>query len=132
MPFLLDTNAAIAVLKGNPTVLGHVRAVGRRELHICATVESELWYGVEKSQRRAENAARLVELLGWLPSLPFASDATRRFAQIRVQLARAGTPIGPYDLQIAATALAHQMTLVTNNTDEFQRVDGLRIEDWSC
>ena len=132
MPFLLDTNAAIAVLKGNPAMLAHVRAAGRHTLHICATVESELWYGVEKSQRRAENAARLVELLRWLPSLPFAGDATRKFAQIRAQLARAGTPIGPYDLQIAATALAHRMTLVTNNVDEFQRVDGLRIEDWSC
>ncbi|MBK5969192.1 MULTISPECIES: PIN domain-containing protein [Thiorhodovibrio] len=130
MAYLLDTNAAIALMKHHPTVQSHVRRVGRQQLRICATVESELWFGVAKSTRVTENSERLLRLLDWLPSLPFSGEATRRFGEIRVYLNRQGTPIGPYDLQIAAIALAAELTLVTNNTSEFERVPGLRCEDW--
>ena len=130
MPYLLDTNAVIALMKGHPVVQSHVRQVGRRQLRVCATVEGELWFGVTKSARVAENTERLVKLLDWLPSLPFSGEATRRFGEIRAHLNRQGTPIGPYDLQIAAIALAAELTLVTNNTAEFERVPGLRCEDW--
>ena len=130
MPYLLDTNAAIALMKSNPAILSHVRQVGRRQLRVCATVEGELWFGVAKSARVAENTERLLRLLAWLPSLPFSGEATRRFGEIRAHLARQGKPIGPYDLQIAAIALAADLTVITNNTSEFQRVPGLRCEDW--
>ena len=113
MPYLLDTNAAIALMKGHPAVKSHVRRVGQRQLRICATVEGELWFGVAKSVRVAENTERLLQLLAWLPSLPFNGEATRRFGEIRAHLARQGTPIGPYDLQIAAIALAADLTVVT-------------------
>lgn len=130
MPYLLDTNAVIALMKGHPAVQSHVRQVGRRQLRVCATVEGELWFGVAKSARVVENTERVVRLLDWLPSLPFSGEATRRFGEIRAYLNRQGTPIGPYDLQIAAIALAAELTLVTNNTAEFERVPGLRCEDW--
>ena len=130
MTYLLDTNAAIALLKEHPRILHHVRRVGRSALRLCAPVEAELWYGVDKSARQEQNRARLLILLEWLPSLPFAGQATQHFGDIRAHLARQGKPIGPYDLQIAAIARAHDLTLVTHNIREFSRVPGLTLEDW--
>lgn len=130
MFYLLDTNAVIALLKEHPRILHHVRLVGRSALRLCAPVEAELWYGVDKSGRQEQNRARLLTLLKWLPSLPFAGQATQHFGDIRAYLARQGQPIGPYDLQIAAIARAHHLILVTHNTKEFSRVPGLTLEDW--
>ena len=130
MAYLLDTNAAIALMKNHLQLAQHVRRVGRSELRLCASVEAELWHGVYKSGKPEENHKRLLTLLSWLPSLSFSGDATRHFGEIRAFLARRGTPIGPYDVQIAAIALANGLTLVTNNTHEFERVPGLVIEDW--
>jgi len=130
MIYLLDTNAAIALLKEQPQMLNHVRRVGRSTLRVCAPVEAELWFGVAKSSRQEQNRARLLTLLEWLPSLPFAGQATQHFGHIRAYLSSQGTPIGPYDLQIAAIALAHGLTVVTHNTREFARVPGLKLEDW--
>jgi tRNA(fMet)-specific endonuclease VapC len=78
-----------------------------------------------------QNADRLLRLLAWVPSLPFSGEATRRFGEIRADLARKGTPIGPYDLQIAAIASVNDLILVTNNTSEFGRVPNLQVEDWT-
>ncbi len=130
MIYLLDTNAAIALLKEHPQMQSHVRRVGQSALRVCAPVEAELWFGVSKSARQEQNRARLLTLLEWLPSLPFAGQATRHFGDIRAHLANIGTPIGPYDLQIAAIALANDLTVITNNTREFARVPGLKLEDW--
>lgn len=130
MTYLLDTNTAIALLKEHPRVLHHIRRVGRSELRICAPVEAELWFGVAKSARQEQNRSRLLTLLEWIPSLPFSGPATRRFGDIRAYLASQGTPIGPYDLQIAAIAIAHDLTLVSHNTREFARVPALKLEDW--
>lgn len=72
MPYLLDTNAAIGLMKGHPGIAAHVRRVGRLQLRLCAIVEAELWFGVAKSVKVAENADRLVRLLAWVPSLLFS------------------------------------------------------------
>lgn len=130
MPYLLDTNAVIALMKQHPGLQRQVRRVGASELRLCAPVEGELWYGVARSARKADNRARLLVLLDWLPSLPFSGDATRLFGDLRADLASRGTPIGPYDTQIASIALAHGLVLVTHNVREFGRVSGLRVEDW--
>lgn len=130
MRYLLDTNIAIALLKENPIVLQHVRRVGQSSLILCAPVEAELWYGVAKSAQQERNRARLLTLLEWLPNLAFAGLATQKFGEIRALLSSQGTPIGPYDLQIAAIAIAHDLTLVTHNTREFARVPNLKLEDW--
>jgi tRNA(fMet)-specific endonuclease VapC len=130
MLYLLDTNTVIALMKEHPKVLANVRRVGQSSLRLCAPVEAELWYGVAKSVQQEKNRSRLLTVLEWLPSLPFAGQATEDFGNIRAHLAKQGTPIGPYDLQIAAIALAHQLTVVTNNTREFSRVPELMLEDW--
>ena len=130
MPWLLDTNAVIALMKNNASVIAQVRRVGRTELRLCTPVEAELWFGVCKSGRPEENRQRLLTLLSWLPSLPFASEAARYCGEIRAALASQGQPIGPYDLQIAAIARAHGLVVVTHNTREFARVPDLMLEDW--
>lgn len=130
MPYLLDTNIVIALMKENINVMAQVRRVGRAELWLCAPVEAELWFGVYKSGKREENRQRLLTLLSWLPSLPFSSEATPHFGDIRATLTHIGKPIGPYDLQIAAIARAQSLILVTHNTREFARVPGLTLEGW--
>lgn len=89
MIYLLDTNAAIALLKEHPQMLHHVRRVGRSALRVCAPVEAELWFGVAKSARQKQNRTRLLTLLEWLPSLPFAGQTTQHFGDIRAWLAKA-------------------------------------------
>ncbi|MFO1434049.1 MAG: type II toxin-antitoxin system VapC family toxin [Candidatus Competibacteraceae bacterium] len=130
MPYLLDTNTVIALMKNHAGVIAQVRRVGRTELRLCAPVEAELWFGVYKSGRPEENRHRLLTLLSWLPSLPFSSEAAPYFGEIRAALASQGQPIGPYDLQIAAIARAHGLVVVTHNSREFARVPGLVVEDW--
>ncbi|MGB7512494.1 MAG: type II toxin-antitoxin system VapC family toxin [Pelodictyon phaeoclathratiforme] len=99
-------------------------------IFLCDVVKAELYFGAYKSTRRDENLALLDELSNGFLSLPFDGNAARQFGKIRAELARAGTPIGPYDLQIAAIALSRGLTLVTHNTREFSRVAGLYLEDW--
>ena len=130
MPYLLDTNTVIALMKNNVQVIAQVRRVGPVELRLCAPVEAELWFGVWRSGKPEDNRQCLLTLLSWLPSLPFSSDAAPHFGAIRAALARQGTPIGPYDLQIAAIARAHGLVVVTHNTREFARVPDLVLEDW--
>lgn len=107
-----------------------MRRVGSAELQPCAPVEAELWFGVWRSGKPEDNRQRLLTLLSWLPSLPFSSSAAPHFGEIRAVLARRGTPISPYDLQIAAIACAHGLVVVTHNTREFARVPDLALEDW--
>ena len=87
-------------------------------------------YGAYKSARPDENLARLETLFSILPSFAFDGIAARYFGEIRAHLARQGTPIGPYDIQIAAIARVHNAILVTHNTNEFSRVPGLTLDDW--
>lgn len=86
----------------------------------------------KQEQPSRRNRHHLLTLLAWLPSLPFSGEATRLCGEIRADLARKGTPIGTYNLQIAAIALAHDCVLVTHNTGEFSRIAGLKLEDWEA
>jgi tRNA(fMet)-specific endonuclease VapC len=130
MRYLLDSNICIAWLKNDRRVVQNIIAAGQNQVCLCSPVKAELWYGAYKSRRIAENQAGLAKLFADFPSLPFDDRAAMRFGDIRAHLARQGTPIGPYDLQIAAIALAHTLTVVTHNTREFARVPELALEDW--
>lgn len=99
-------------------------------MFVCSIVKGELFYGANKSSNSRETLAKQLEFLNRFVSLPFDDTSTLIYGQIRAQLAILGTPIGSYDLQIAAIALANNLTLVTHNTREFSRVAGLQIEDW--
>jgi tRNA(fMet)-specific endonuclease VapC len=132
----LDSNAVIAALLARPaSVRARLEAVlaGGGLVAVSAIVLHELWYGVAKSSRPEANAAALGGFLGLgLERWPFDEDDAREAGEIRATLARAGTPIGPYDVQIAGQARRRGATLVTANTREFARVPGLKTEDWAA
>ena len=100
------------------------------DMAVCSVVKAELFYGAMRSNNPTKTLERQQDFLVRFVSLPFGDESALLFGQIRASLAIAGTPIGAYDLQIAAIALANNLTLVTHNTREFERVDGLRLEDW--
>ncbi|MCP3023818.1 type II toxin-antitoxin system VapC family toxin [Cupriavidus basilensis] len=128
MKFLLDSNAVIALLRGHAGFLNRLRQHQPQDFGIPAIVAHELFYGAFKSQRATENLARVEGLQ--FEVLDFDREDARHAGELRAALATAGTPIGPYDVLIAGQARARSLTLVTHNTREFQRVPGLRVEDW--
>jgi tRNA(fMet)-specific endonuclease VapC len=131
MKYLLDTNVCIIYLKGrNLNLKQRLDAVPIEEIVVCSVVKAELFYGAMKSANPERNFALQQAFLDQFVSLSFDDFAATTFGTVRAQLETRGTPIGAYDLQIAAIALANNLTLVTHNTREFSRVDGLLIEDW--
>ena len=135
MKYFLDTNAAIAVIKNQPGVRGRLRRAFSRGLPVAVSsvVLYELWYGVSRSERRRENAERLhVFLSGRIEIAPFEAGDAAVAGDLRAALEKVGTPIGPYDLLIAAQALRNKATLVTSNVGEFARVPGLAWQDWAA
>ncbi|WP_367288885.1 PIN domain-containing protein [Laspinema palackyanum] len=99
---------------------------------MCSVVKAELFYGAMRISNPARTRALQEVFLNQFISLPFDDAAASIFGRIRVQLAALGMPIGPYDLQIAAIALVNNLILVTHNVREFERVEGLRLEDWEA
>lgn len=130
MRFLLDTNAVIDVLRGpGSRVESRLRSVPPAAVGISAVVLHELYYGAYRSQRWRANL-EVVDEIGLLV-LDLTREDAREAGRVRAALAASGTPIGPFDVLIAGQALARGATLVTHNTAEFERVDGLMIEDWA-
>lgn len=130
---LLDTNACITWMRGGNTRFEHLAMVRPLEMggvSLCSVVRAELLFGAYRSARREENLKRTHSFLDGFRSFPFDDESALRHALIRSELAARGQLIGPNDLLIAATALAHGATLVTHNTAEFSRVPGLLLEDW--
>lgn len=136
MNYFLDTNAVIALLKDRPAgVRSRLRRAASRgaAVAVSSIVLYELWYGVARSERRRENAERLRILLsGNVTVVPFDEEDAAVAGDLRATLETAGTPIGPYDLLIAAQALRSGATLVTANVSEFARVPSLIWQDWSA
>lgn len=131
MIFLPDNNAWIRFLNpGENQVKEHFLSVDSSAIWLCSVVKAELFFGAMKSTQLTENLALLDELFEDFTSVPFDDEAARKYGEIRSDLARKGTPIGPNDLMIAAIALAHESVLITHNTREFKRVVGLKVEDW--
>ena len=131
----LDTNAVIAVLN-NPNSPVRMRidaAIGLGDrLAMSSIVLFELWYGAAKSARPECNAQRIADFLaGPIEVLPFESGDAEEAGDIRAVLERVGTPIGPYDVLVAAQARRRDALLVTANAREFVRVPRLKFEDWA-
>jgi tRNA(fMet)-specific endonuclease VapC len=126
--YLLDANAAIALLKGHVGFIAHLKQHKPSDVAVPAIVAHELFYGVYRSRRVVENLARVDALQ--FETLDFDREDARQAGQIRAALNAAGIPIGPYDVLIAGQALARDLTLVTHNLREFKRVAGLKVEDW--
>lgn len=129
---VLDSNTISYYFRGDAQVVPRLQAVRPADLGVPAIVEYELRYGLLRlpSETAAPRLAALTQLLRPMQVLPFDSECALHAARIRVALETAGTPIGPHDTLIAATALRHGATLVTRNEREFSRVPGLRWVDW--
>ncbi len=131
MHFLLDTNVCIDYLTGRfPGVIDRLQNKDPGEVAVSCIAVAELRYGATKSARPDENHHRLDLLLEDLPTLEFALEAAASYGHLRTDLERKGQVIGPNDMLIAAQALADGLVLVTDNVGEFQRIDGLKLENW--
>lgn len=132
MIYLLDTNICVEYLRhGNTSpVSAKLAAVLDSDVVICTIVLTELQFGALRSNYPAKNLVDVRTFVSRHSSLDFDIASAEQCARIRADLTAKGTLIGPYDLMIAAIALAHGLTLVTHNTVEFSRVVGLTLEDW--
>jgi tRNA(fMet)-specific endonuclease VapC len=130
--YMLDTDTCSCIMKrSHPLVLKRLQTVPVGDVSMSVVTRAELLYGVEVSPRRAQDAAALAAFLPYPEVLQFADDAALHYAEIRADLKRRGALIGANDLFIAAHARALGLTLVTNNTAEFERVSDLAIENWT-
>ena len=132
MRYLLDTNICIYIARRSPPeVLSRLERLKPGDVGMSIITYLELVYGAYKSRRVQSNLEAIESLSRLVPVLSLDVTAARRYGQIRTDLEKRGAPIGAYDLLIAAHALAVGLTVVTNNTREFRRVAGLRVENWA-
>lgn len=131
MKYLLDTNVCIRYLTGRSiSIKNKIETIGGSSLYLCSVVRGELEYGARKSNNPDKSLHTLKGFLSNFPDLPYDSAAAEQYGIIRASLEKQGTPIGPYDMQIAAIAISNTVTLITHNTKEFCRINGLSIVDW--
>lgn len=131
MRYLLDTNACIHHLRfPTSSVARRMATLQRTEIAVCSVTKSELFYGSMRSQTPTQSLRKQQDFLVQFVSLPFDDQAAAVCGRIRGQLANQGMSIGPFDSLIAAIAVSHDLVLVTHNTGEFSRVEGLVLEDW--
>ncbi|MBD2502553.1 type II toxin-antitoxin system tRNA(fMet)-specific endonuclease VapC [Anabaena azotica] len=131
MTYLLDTNVCIRLINNSsPAVINRLADKKPEDILISAITQLELYYGAYRSLQTERNLEILQRFFSQF-NICFLDSASAMIAgKIRADLAAIGTPIGPYDLQIAASAIARNFILVTHNTREFSRVKGLQLEDW--
>jgi tRNA(fMet)-specific endonuclease VapC len=130
--YMLDTDISSYVMKrSHDAVLSRLQKVPVGDVCVSVITKSELLYGVELSPRRSQDQAALDAYLRHVEVLEYPDEAALHYAQIRAALKISGTMIGANDLLIAAHARSLGLTLVTNNTREFGRVQDLRIENWT-
>lgn len=131
MSYLLDTNVCIRLLNNtSPSVNARLADQQPEDIYLSTVTQMELYYGAYRSAQVERNLAVLQRFFSQFAILPLDSESARVAGRIRAELAALGTPIGPYDSQIAAITIVNDFILVTHNTGEFSRVNALQIEDW--
>ncbi|GLU54211.1 type II toxin-antitoxin system tRNA(fMet)-specific endonuclease VapC [Dyadobacter frigoris] len=131
MKYLLDTNIIAYIINERPPeVISKFLSLSKDEIFVSSIVVAELWYGVVKSHKKEQNKTALEEFLAPLTIVDFDFTAAKFYGLIRADLEAKGLIIGSNDILIAAHALSLGLTLVTNNTKEFGRVIGLKLENW--
>jgi tRNA(fMet)-specific endonuclease VapC len=131
MKYLLDTCAVSDFVRGDAPTLTRLKATPPDRIALSVVTLMEIEYGLALDRVRARKIeAALRALIASVEIVPYTASEAIATAALRAALRRRGNPVGPYDLQIAGTALAHGHTLVTSNTREFARVQGLLLEDW--
>jgi tRNA(fMet)-specific endonuclease VapC len=131
MKYMLDTNVCIYLIKQQPEeVLGKFQSIAPGEIAISTVTVAEMMYGIEKSQHKEKNQAALALFLAPLEIVDFDYKAAQYYGVFRAYLEAMGTPIGAYDLMIAAHASSIDVILVTNNEREFRRLPEFMVENW--
>ena len=131
MRYMLDTNICIYLIKRQPReVIDKFQGIAPGEIAISSVTVAEMMYGVAKSQHKDKNKSALESFLAPLEIVDFDFKAAQHYGTVRAYLEKMGTPIGAYDLMIAAHALSLGLVLVTNNKREFQRIPDLIVENW--
>ena len=129
--YLLDTNICIYIKNHRPAeVLARFSKLPPGKVVMSAITYGELCFGAEKSSKSKESRQILEQLITLIPVLPLDETVSTHYGKIRLHLQTSGKPIGNNDLWIASHALANKLILVTNNVAEFERVPGLRVENW--
>jgi len=128
--WVLDTNTLIYFFRGLGQVPQNILSRSPSDIAVPAIVLYELRVGIEKSEAPQRRASQLFDFTSQVEILPFGNAEAEFAAVIRAKLEKKGTPIGPYDILIAATALSKNATLITHNIKEFSRIENLMFEDW--
>lgn len=129
--FLLDTDTIIFNMKGNVNVQKNLRQHINESISISVITLMELYYGARKSQKVAINLAKIKTLEQSIETIPIGLESTEIFGLLKAELEISGNRLDDFDLIIASCAMSHNLTLVTNNTKHFQRIDGLKLVNWA-
>lgn len=130
--YFLDTNTCIYFLNNQfPHIRRRLERISRSKIKIPSVVIAELYYGAEKSMKRKYNLSRYMQFATMYDIITFGHEEARIYGLVRATLEKAGKVIGGNDLMIASIVLAHDAILVTGNVEEFSRVDGIHIENWT-
>lgn len=130
MKYMLDTNMCIYAQKNIPQVIEKIKNNFQYGVAISSITLAELEFGVQASANVEKNTIALYKFLSIVEILDFDSSAATEYGKIRADLKRKGIPIGNMDMLIAAHAKSENLIVVTHNTREFERVEGLKLEDW--
>ncbi len=132
MKRILDTNVCIDVLRGRKKVVDQLATCRPKDCYISVVTEFELFQGADRApdEHREDERTKVLRFVSSLQILPFDSNCARIAARLNAGLLNQGTPVSITDVFIAATGLRQQWTVVTNNTKDFRRFDGLTLEDW--
>lgn len=131
LKYMLDTNIVIYTMKNRPAIVKQSFEKYVGQMCISSITLMELIYGAEKSSQPERNSRDIEGFIARMEVLPYGNHAAIQTGQVRAELAQKGTPIGPYDAMIAAHARSESLILVSNNEREFERVNGLRLENWA-
>lgn len=129
--FLLDTDTVIYILKGHPTVEQNLQRHPHDPIKLSVITLMELYYGAYKSQRVTSNLAKIRAMESSLEILPVSQEIVEIFGMEKARLEGRGTPLEDFDLVLGCVALAHNLTLVTNNVKHFKKIGSLRVVNWA-
>jgi len=128
--YLLDTDTVIYILKGDPVAEANLRKHIYDPIKIGTVTLMELYYGAYKSQKVTSNLAKIRTLENVLEIIAIGEEVAEIFGREKVRLEKEGTPLDDFDLVVGCCALAHNLTLVTNNVRHFKRIEGLQVTNW--
>jgi tRNA(fMet)-specific endonuclease VapC len=128
--YLLDTDTVIYILKADPVVAANLKKHIHDPIKIGTVTLMELYYGAYKSQKVTSNLAKIRTLENFMEIIPVGEEVAEIFGREKVRLEKEGTPLDDFDLVIGCCALAHNLTLVTNNVRHFKRIEGLQVTNW--